>query len=82
MRGGHARHLADRLLEAEGAVLPHVMGEVVDVARVAEGWRSTSASGPSLRDRERVDAEAEERVRDHLGHVLVGKEPADDEDAP
>ena len=34
-----------------------------------------------LGDRERVHAEAEERVRDHLRHVLVGEQPSDDEDA-
>ena len=34
--GGHARHLADRLLEAERPVLTHVMGEVMDVAGVPE----------------------------------------------
>ena len=79
--GGHARHLADRLLEAERAVLPHVVREVVDVAGVAERMAEDVCERPFGRDGEGVDAEAEERVRDHLGHVLVGEEPADDEDA-
>ena len=39
-----------------------------------------SLSGPVSCDRERVDAEAEERVADHLRQVLVGEERPDRED--
>ena len=79
--GRHARHLADRLLEAERAVLAHVMGEVVDVAGVPERMPEDVGERALGRDRERVDAEAEERVRDHLRHVLVREQPTDDENA-
>ena len=39
-----------------------------------------SLSGPRVLDGERVDAEAEERVADHLRQVLVGEERPDRED--
>ena len=51
------------------------------MARVAERMPEDVGERPLLGHREGVDAEAEERVRDHLRHVLVGEEPADDEDA-
>ena len=48
-----------------------------EAERMAEDVGERALEG----DREGVDAEAEERVRDHLRHVLVGEQPADDEDA-
>ena len=46
VRRRHARHLPDRLLEPQGAVLAHVMGEVVDVTGEAERMPHDSANGP------------------------------------
>ena len=80
MRRRHARHLPDRLLQAQRALLAHVVGEVVDVAGEAERVLHDLAQRPRVLDRERVDAEAEERVADHLRQVLVGEERPDRED--
>ena len=81
VRSRHARHLPDRLLEAKRALLADVVREVVDGARVPERVAEDVGERPLLGDREGVDAEGEERVGDHLRHVLVGEQATDDEDA-
>ena len=80
VRRRHARHLPDRLLQAQRALLAHVVGEVVDVAGEAERVLHDLAQRARVLDRERVDAEAEERMADHLRQVLVGEERPDRED--
>ena len=82
VRRRHAGHLPDRLLQAQRALLAHVVGEVVDDPGEAERVLHDLAQRPAVLNGERIDAEAEERVADHLRQVLVGEERRDREDRP
>src|SRR2546426_457908 len=80
LRGAHPRHLVHGGLQREQLLLPRVLAEHAREGAVGPRmWLARAIALPRV-ERDRVGADHEQGMREHLGHVLDALREADHPD--